>query len=346
MTRKPFAARLIFQATVLIVLANLAIASALDDAGRSSASDAAPPLNVEARIPLGDIAGRIDHLAFDPTRGRLYVAELGNNTVGIVDLKTRRVMRTAGGFDGPQGIAYEPSTDAIYVANGGDGSVGVYRAESFAALGHIALGDDADNVRVDRAARRVYVGYGNGALAVIDPQTRRKVADIRLKGHPESFQLDPAGTNIFVNVPDAGEVAVVGREASRQIASWPTGKRRANYPMALDVSKGEVLAVFRHPPRLGRFQMKNGRNLTGTDVCADSDDVFADPMRHRLYVICGEGYVDTFDTSGEEYTRVGRLQTSSGSRTGLFVAELDRLLVAIRASGKESAAIWILRPNP
>jgi DNA-binding beta-propeller fold protein YncE len=74
------------------VLANLSHASVTAEAGPTSAFDTAP-LTVEARIPLGDIAGRIDHLAYDPTRGRLYVAELGNNTVGIVDLKTRRVMR-------------------------------------------------------------------------------------------------------------------------------------------------------------------------------------------------------------------------------------------------------------
>ena len=51
------------------------------------------------------------------------------------------------------------------------------------------------------------------------------------------------------------------------------GKLRANYPMALDGSKGEVIAIFRRPPRLARFQMHSGRSLTGTDVCADADDV-------------------------------------------------------------------------
>lgn len=344
MVRRPVASTLSLAPALSIVLASLP-ATVLDEAGRSSASDMAP-LTVEAKIPLGDIAGRIDHLAFDPTRGRLYVAELGNNSVGIIDLKTRRVVRTEKGFDAPQGIAYEPSTDTVYVANGGDGSVRSFRADNFTAIGQIALGSDADNVRVDKAAQRVYVGYGDGALAVIDPQTRTKVADIPLKGHPESFQLDSAGTNIFVNVPEASEIAVVARDVRRQIASWPMGNLRANYPMTLDGAKSEVITIFRRPPRLERFQMHGGRRLAGIDVCADSDDVFADPARHRLYVICGEGFVDTLDTSaGEQYARVSRLQTSGGSRTGLFIAELDRLLVAIRASGKEPAAVWILRPG-
>ena len=41
-------------------------------------------------------------------------------------------------------------------------------------LGRIDLGDDADNVRIDPQRGQVLVGYGKGALAVIDPKTARK----------------------------------------------------------------------------------------------------------------------------------------------------------------------------
>ena len=305
----------------------------------------AAPLTVEAKIPLGEIKGRMDHLAFDPTRQRLYVAELGNNSVGIVDLNAHRVVRTVSGFDEPQGIAYEPSSDTVWVASGGDGTVRAFSAEAFAALGRIDLGDDADNVRIDRKAQRVYVGYGDGALAIIDPARRSKIADIALKGHPESFQLEPTGTRIFVNVPDTNEIAVVDRDTRQQVGSWPTGNLHANYPLMIDVSRGEAILVFRHPARLERYEMRSGRRLGGSDVCGDSDDVFADSTRRRVYVICGEGLVDTYDASGDEYTRLGRLKTSGGSRTGLYVPELDRLIIAIRANDNEPAAVWILRPG-
>src|SRR5690349_15269817 len=89
----------------------------------------AEPLALEAKIPLGGVRGRIDHLAYDAGRERLYVAELGNNSVGIVDLKNRRVVRSVQGFEQPQGIGYEPATDTVYVANAGDGSVRLYRGE-------------------------------------------------------------------------------------------------------------------------------------------------------------------------------------------------------------------------
>ena len=329
-----------------ILWLSVAGAAPATEAGAPTAKAQAVPMILEAKIPLGGIKGRIDHLAFDPTRSRLYVAELGNDSVAIIDLQARRVIRTVTGFDKPQGIAYEPSTDTVYVANGGDGSVRIFSAQDFEALGQIALGDDADNVRVDRSARRVYVGYGNGAVAVIDPATRTKVASIALRGHPEGFQLDPATTGIYVNVPDAGEIAIVALGGHRQIASWPTEDLKANYPLALDTANARVVSIFRRPPRLEAFDLRSGRSMGGSEVCVDSDDVFLDPRRNRLYVICGEGFVDTFDASGERYTRVGRLTTSGGSRTGLFIPEMDRLLVAIRDANGEPAAIWLVRPSP
>src|SRR4029077_7316025 len=148
-----------------------------------------------------DVKGRIDHLAVDAARQRLYVAELGNNSVGVVDLKERKLLRTLTGFREPRGLAYEPSTDTVYVASAGDGSVRLLHAEDLTPAGAIQLEEDADNIRIDMSSHRVLVGYGNGALAVIDPVRRQKIADIRLKAHPESFQVELQGGRIFVNVP-------------------------------------------------------------------------------------------------------------------------------------------------
>src|SRR5436190_2701953 len=134
------------------------------------------PLMLEAKILLGEVSGRIDHLSIDLKRQRLFVAELGNNSLGVVDLAAGKVLRRIAGLSEPQGVAYVPVTDSIYVANAGDGSVRVLRGDDLAPIGRIDLGDDADNVRVDARRNRVLVGYGKGALAVIDSATRTKAA--------------------------------------------------------------------------------------------------------------------------------------------------------------------------
>ena len=179
-----------------------------------------PALQFESKIRLGDVSGRIDHIAIDLNRHRIFVAELGNNTVEVVDLNERKVIHVFRGLKEPQGVAYVPSTDTVYVANAGDGSVRIFRADNFEPDGQIDLGDDADNIRVDVASNRVIVGYGNGALAVIDPATRRKVSDMSLKAHPESFQIARSSAQIFVNVPQKREIAVVDLASGKQTASW------------------------------------------------------------------------------------------------------------------------------
>src|SRR3954468_11786625 len=105
----------------------VAVAALLVWIGRPTAQTENPlPPQLQAKIPLGDVRGRIDHMAIDLARLRLFVAELGNDSVGIVDLKKREVIQTISGLHEPQGLGYVPATDALYVANTGDGSVRVF----------------------------------------------------------------------------------------------------------------------------------------------------------------------------------------------------------------------------
>jgi len=311
----------------------------------TGAQPASPPFILDAKIPLGQVSGRIDHLGIDVKRQRLLVAELGNNSLGVVDLAAGKVLRRIAGLREPQGVAYVPFADSVFVANAGDGSVRVLRGEYLTPTGRIELGDDADNVRPDAARQRVLVGYGKGALAVIDPATLSKTADIRLKGHPEGFQIDETGTQAFVNVPDAHEIVVVDLAAG-STRSLRTQGARSNFPMAIDAEAHRVLVVFRSPPTLMALASQDGHVAAKVETCGDADDVFVDARRHRVYVSCGEGVVDVLEAAETGYRRLARVPTVSGARTSLFVPELDRLFVAVRAQSSEPAAIWVLRPAP
>src|SRR5205814_4060994 len=152
-----------------VLLSALAIAgAAIAGLGSAVAQSNDTALRIEAKIPLGEVRGRIDHMAADIDRRRLFVAELGNNTVGIVDVGQAKVVQVLSGLKEPQGVGYLPSTDTLYVANGGDGSLRLFQGPNYTANGRIDFGNDADNVRVNPSTQHVVVGYGDGALAVID----------------------------------------------------------------------------------------------------------------------------------------------------------------------------------
>jgi sugar lactone lactonase YvrE len=312
--------------------------------GRPSFSATADALALESKIPLGEVAGRIDHLAIDLARRHLFIAELGNNSVGVVDLGDGKLLHRIFGLKEPQGVGYVAGIDTLYVANAGDGTVYRYRGADFEAQGSVRLGDDADNIRVDSRMNRVVVGYGSGALAMLNAASGAKTGDIRLPGHPESFQLEPTGMRMFVNVPDAQQIAVVDRTAAKQVAKWGLPDASANFPMALDETGKRLAAVYRKPALLAVFDTRNGAVVTRLPTCGDADDVFFDAKRQRIYVSCGDGALDVVQRQGGTYQELGRVPTVSGARTSLFVPELDRLFVAVRASGTERPALWVFRP--
>ena len=322
-----------------------ALAITLETGGAVNAR-AEPLLELETKIPLDGVRGRIDHMAIDLARNRLFVAALGSDGLAVVDLQARRLDRIIDKLREPQGVGYDSATDTLYVANAGDGSVRLLKGADLAPAGRIDLGSDADNVRVDSKAGRVFIGHGDGALAIIDAAAQKKIASVPLKAHPESFQLDAGSDRIFVNVPNSGAIEVVDRTSGKGIASWPTRGRNANYAMALDHARQRVLVAFRRPAELGVFAAADGALIASIATCGDVDDVFVDAKRDRVYLSCGEGFVDVLAPESTAYRRVVRIATAGGARTSLFVPELDRLLLAVPARGGTSAAIWIYRALP
>ena len=140
---------------------------------------------------------------------------------------------------------------------------------------------------------------GNPSLLLDVAQGFCKIGDVKLAAHPESFQLDPASGRIFVNVPDAGQIAVVDLATARQVASWTVPGLRANFPLAIDDSGTTIATVFRHPPKLVLLDSKTGAATQQLDTCGDADDVFFDAKRRRIYVSCGAHSGPSPDPGGE-----------------------------------------------
>ena len=330
----------ILKAMTAVGLTTLALASA--SIGQPATEKS---LQLEAKIPLGNVAGRIDHMAIDLEKHRLFVAELGNDSIGVVDLNAKKVVHRVSGLKEPQGVAYIRLNDSLYVANGGDGSVRVFHGPNYSPAGRIELGADADNIRADLPANRILVGFGSGAIAAIDLRDNANTKTFALKAHPESFQLDAASGQIFVNVPNARTIAVLDANTGKEAHTWSL-RHGANFPMALDPERKRVLVAFRNPAKLAAFDWEIGGLASEVDICGDADDLFVDQKLNRIYVTCGAGFIDVLTTADAKYSRVARIPTVTGARTGLFVPEMDRLLLGVRAGFKEPAAIWVYRTAP
>src|SRR5258707_15817476 len=153
----------VFCASALAALGPMAIAQERE----------APPVREVQEIPLPGVQGRLDHFTIDPKRKRVIFSGLGNDSVQVVDAFAGRQIKQIDGLSQPQGTLYVPETDTLYVANAADGHLNIYNGTSFALIKRIdfGAGSDPDNLRYDEAAKKIYLGYGEGAIGVVDGPT-------------------------------------------------------------------------------------------------------------------------------------------------------------------------------
>jgi hypothetical protein len=299
-------------------------------------------LRLVQTIPLPHVEGRIDHMAVDLHGQRLFVAALGNNTLEVLDLQAGTHLHTITGLHEPQGVVVLPESNTIVITNGHTGACDLFDGTSFQHRNTITLASDADNVRYDAATHTLYVGYGAGALGLIDATRAQRLGDIPLQGHPEAFQLEQAGSRIFVNVPSAHQVAVVDRATRAVSTTWPLQGAEANFPMALDEAQHRLFVGTRTPPLLLVLDTESGKEMARVPSVGDADDLFYDAPHRRLYIAGGAGSLSIVaQEDTDHYTPVATLPTAAGARTALWVPERGRLYLAVPHRGAQGAEIRV-----
>lgn len=303
-------------------------------------------LKLDKEILLPAVKGRIDHMDVNVKDGIVYMAALGNNTLEVIDIVKGKLLHSIPGLDKPQGVGYVPRRHEIVVANGGSGDCYFYNAGNFQKVATVHLPADADDVRVDSVANRVYVGYGTGGIAVIDADTHRQVGNVQLPAHPEGFQIDKTLNRLYVNLPDAGIVGVVSLQEMKLAAKWPNNNLAANFPMAIDVAQHHVFIGYRKPTRVVVMDAGNGQPTSSLRIVGDTDDLYYDSQSHTVYVSGGEGAVSAFREEGKTYRQIANVPTRSGARTSLLIPQLRLFAVAARAAGGKKAALLVYRLQP
>lgn len=301
-------------------------------------------LLLEKTIALPGVNGRIDHIDINVKDKIAYIVALDNNTLEIVDLKSGRITGTIKRLHEPQGVAYIEKHKKFMVANGGSGECSFYNAATLKKTGSIKLSGDADNVRVDKSEDKIYVGYGNGGIAIIDASSHMQIDDIILPSHPESFQLDVNTARLWVNLPGSGMIGLVNLKKTRLIAHWSRFLPRANFPMAYDELQHRILVGYRLPSRLIIYDSETGKEIFSSPTVGDVDDLYWNKTTGEIYLSGGSGAINIFKQTGKaSYKQLFAIKIPIGARTSLFVPELNQFLIAARSIGDQPAKLIIYR---
>jgi DNA-binding beta-propeller fold protein YncE len=298
-------------------------------------------------IPLKGAAGRLDHLALDTKGNRLFIGNLSNNSLDVVDLRAGTLVTQIPGQHKIQGVAYVPAVNRIFVGNGKDGVCNVFDGNTYALVRSVKL-DDADNVRYDPRTKQIFVAHAEHGLSAIDPVTMEVKATIKLPGAPEAFQLDPTQPRLYINIPAPCQVAVVDTEKNEVVGNFPLTLAHANYPLAFDASHGRIYVGCRKTPTVVVLDAKTGREITGIPIPGDIDDLFYDAKRERLYASCGEGVLAVLQrNSADSFEVIERIPTGKLARTCLFDHERGRLYLPVpRQAATNNPELRVFQAKP
>lgn len=321
---------------------------ALDAQAGRHAGLVGPPVE----ITLAGVDGRIDHMDLDPASGRLYIAALGNGSLEVVDTRRGERVKSVGGLKEPQGVVVAPRLGRVFVACGGDGTVRAFDTSTLAEIKSAAVGEDADNIRLDADGGELIVGCESGALVFLDPATLSEKGRAKLPSHPESFRVEPGTRRIHVNLPGGvvgggGTVAVVDGASRSVVATWELSGAGRNFPMALDPSHRRLYVGCRRPARLLAIDTTSGRQVAAMDCVGDADDVFVTADGALVMVTGGDGKAEFMATDDfSRYTALPPVTTAAGARTALYAPESGTLFVAAPARDGRAARIIAFPINP
>jgi hypothetical protein len=328
-----------------IALALLFVGTTQVNAQESSAPQEARPLVLTEAIPLEGIKGRFDH--FGTSGRKLFISALGNNTVEVIDVSGRTLEHTITGVPNPQGVVLAPEVNKLFVASS-KGKLYIYDGTSFDLLTSIDFHGDVDNLRYDAANKRVCVGFGDeetAAIGAVDAASNKRAdEEYKLGAHPESFQLETSGPNIYVNLPDLKQIAVINR-STHAISRWALTLEH-NFPMALDEADHRLFVGTHEPARLAVYDTQSGHMIAALPSVQDSDDLYYDASRKRIYMAGGEGFIYAFEQKDpDQYQLLVKIPSALGARTAGYFGKgrkgFGRFYLAVPARAEHGAEVWI-----
>jgi hypothetical protein len=327
-------------------------------------------LQLRQTIQLPGVNGRLDHMAVDLEKRRLFVAAVANGTLEVLDLGAGKVINSLTGFKDTQDAVFIGGHfNKLYVSSL-DGTLRIFQGESFRLVQALKLEPDPNRLLYDPATDLIYFGYG-GQNAGFDSYARVGVMQARRGAQSDQFVADMIapthrpGHLADLAMEDDGKLLICDSRADL-IFQFDTRKREllrswsahgdGAADMSLDRARHRLFVGTRTPPEMTVYDSLTGKEIVSLPGPETMDGVYYDPELKRIYVSGGRwygtpeaspGWVYVYQQEGaDHYELVSRIKTRPGSGTSLFVPALKRLYVASQGIGEQTAAILIFEPVP
>jgi DNA-binding beta-propeller fold protein YncE len=302
--------------------------------------------------------GGWDYLTVDPQTHRLYVPRSTHTMV--IDPDSGKTIADIPGQKRAHGVAIVPQAGRGFISDGGgDGAVVIFDLKTNAVVGVIGAQPDADGIIFDSSSGRVLVVSGdNGVLMSfkpdIDPKAGKIDPPIELGGKPEFLAADGKG-NVYINLIDKNEVAVVDMKARKVTARWSVSPGGAPVGMAMDPKRGLLFIGCRNPQKLIVMSANDGKILAALQIGTSVDATKTDGG--LVFASCADGSLAVArETSPGKFEIVQTVKTPQGARTMgvdptthtiyLPTSEFDAVTAGTRPRSKPGTFMIVVARTP
>jgi DNA-binding beta-propeller fold protein YncE len=289
-----------------VVLAT-ALASALAASGPVPAATVTQPfpLRTVARVPLSGPSVRFDYTSIDPTTNRLYIAHMNASQLLVLDLRTRRIIKTVAA-PGVHGVIAVPELNRVYASATNAHEAITLDGRTGKILAHAPAGQYPDGLAYDSATRHVFVSDESGGIETVLNSAGHRIATISLGGEAGNVQYDSVSHMILVDVQSRNDIAVINPRTNRIVRRVALPGCSHDHGLLIDAARRLAFVACDGNARLLTVDLRTTK-VTGNASVGSSPDVLAfDESLRRLYVAAESGDVAVFAERGRGLVKLGQ----------------------------------------
>ncbi len=302
----------------------------------SAQSPTAIQFNLLARHSISG-EERWDYLTFDQKHRRIFLSR--STHVQVIDADSAKEIGDIPDTAGVHGIALADDLNLGFTSNGKDNSVTVFDLTTLKVIKIIKItGLNPDGILYEPKLKRVFTLNGRSSNAtVIDAVSLNEINTIVLEGKPEAAVSDAAG-NIFVNIEDKNEIAVIDGVFNKVVTSYPIGKGVRPTGLAIDQKHNRLFTVCGNG-KMEILDSETGRIVSELPIGSGPDAAAFDSSLGIAFSSNGEGTLTLITApDAEHYSVTQNLATQKGARTMAYDSENHRAYLLTASFGDAPVA--------
>lgn len=259
------------------------------------------PLTFVEDLPLPGHATRFDYQWLDAANRRLYIAHLGDSSLVVFDLDSRKVIHEVPDLPSVHGVVAAPALHLVFATATADKTLALIDDQTFEVKSRVAAGEYPNGLAVDATSEKVFVSNNKGAgVAVVDVKAAKALPGIKLGGGAGNTQWDADSGHILAAVHggayladiDPAKAEVAGRIALDHVTTCHGLLVASALRLAFAACHGAA-------PVLAVIDLKTRRQRELLPLPPDIDVLAFDADLDRLYAASETGTVVAFDVASD-----------------------------------------------